>query len=58
MLLIPTASSWAAIPAPSALRNLPTPHGAARLGVTGGLHYDSFLRTEDDENYVLAIFAV
>lgn len=42
-------------PCPVGFEEFTFPGTAARLGVTGGLHYDSFLRTEDDENYVLAI---
>lgn len=42
-------------PCPVGFEEFTHPGTAARLGVTGGLHYDSFLRTEDDENYVLAI---
>lgn len=42
-------------PCPVGFEEFTHPGTAARLGVTGGLHYDTFLRTEDDENYVLTI---
>lgn len=42
-------------PCPVGVEDFTHPGTAQRLGVTGTLKYDTFLRTEDEENYVLAI---
>ena len=42
-------------PCPVGVEDFTHPGTAQRLGVTGALKYDTFLRTPDEENYVLAI---
>lgn len=42
-------------PCPVGVEDFTHPATAQRLGVTGALKFDTFLRTEDEENYVLAI---
>lgn len=42
-------------PCPVGVEDFTHPGTAKRLGVTGELKYDTFLRTDDEENYVLAI---
>lgn len=42
-------------PCPVGVEDFTHPGTAQRLGVTGALKFDTFLRTPDEENYVLAI---
>ena len=42
-------------PCPVGVADFTHPGTAKRLGVAGELKYDTFLRTQDEENYVLAI---